>query len=126
MKKLQTFLATFILVAAGAFMFIPVSPVGAAGALEDVCKNNPGESAVCSNRDKKSSGDLVGSIVNTLLFVMGVVSVLAIIIGGFSYTISSGNAASVTKAKNTILYAIIGLVVSFSAYAIVNWVFKLF
>jgi ABC-type Fe3+ transport system permease subunit len=42
--------------------------------------------------------------------------------GGIRYTTSAGNQNSVTAAKNTILYAIIGLVVAVFAYAIVNWV----
>lgn len=125
MKKIQTLLATFILVAAGAFLLIPASPAGAAGALDSVCANNPGDSAVCNNKDD-SSGSLVGAIVNTLLFAVGAISVLAIIIGGILYVLSAGNSGSVTKAKNTIFYAIIGLVVAFLAYAIVNWVFNLF
>jgi hypothetical protein len=45
-----------------------------------------------------------------------------LIYGGIRYTTSGGNANSVTAAKNTILYAIIGLVVAIFAYAIVNWV----
>ena len=42
--------------------------------------------------------------------------------GGIRYTTSGGNANSVTAAKNTILYAVIGLIVAILAYAIVNWV----
>jgi hypothetical protein len=126
MKKIQTFLVAFLLVAMGAFVLIPVSSVGAAGVLDTVCASNPGDSAVCDNKDKTSSDSFVGAIVNTLLFLVGAVSVLSIIIGGILYVTSSGDSGNVTKAKNTILYAIVGLVVAFLAYAIVNWVFKLF
>lgn len=125
MKKIQTLVAAFLLVAAVAFLLIPASPAGAAGALDSVCANNPGDSAVCDNKDASSDG-FVGAIVNTLLFAIGAISVIAIIIGGILYVISAGNSGSVTKAKNTIFYAIIGLVVAFLAYAIVNWVFNLF
>lgn len=62
------------------------------------------------------------TIVNVLLFVIGAVSVIMIIIGGIRYTVSGGTSAEVTNAKNTIMYAIIGLVIAFLAYAIVNWV----
>ena len=125
MKKIQTFLVAFLLVAMGAFVLIPVSSVGAAGALDAICDENPGDSAVC---DKKgdTSESFVGAIVNTLLFLVGAVSVLSIIIGGILYVASSGDSGNITKAKNTILYAVIGLVVSFLAYAIVNWVLTLF
>jgi hypothetical protein len=57
-----------------------------------------------------------------MLYIIGAVSVIMLIYGGIRYTTSGGNANSVTAAKNTILYAIIGLVVAIFAYAIVNWV----
>jgi multisubunit Na+/H+ antiporter MnhB subunit len=62
------------------------------------------------------------TIVNVLLFVIGAISVIMLIIGGIRYTISAGDSGNVTAAKNTIMYAIIGLVIAFLAYAIVNWV----
>ena len=57
-----------------------------------------------------------------LLFIIGAISVIMLIIGGIRYTLSGGDSGNVTAAKNTILYAIIGLVVAFLAFAIVNWV----
>lgn len=62
------------------------------------------------------------TIVNVLLFIIGAICVIMLIWGGIRYTTSAGNAASVTAAKNTIMYAIIGLVIAFLAFAIVNWV----
>lgn len=62
------------------------------------------------------------TVVNVLLFVIGAVSVVMLIVGGIRYTLSAGNSSAVTAAKNTIMYAIIGLIVAFLAYAIVNWV----
>lgn len=62
------------------------------------------------------------TVVNVLLFVIGAVSVIMLIIGGIRYVVSAGNSTAVTGAKNTIMYALIGLVVAFLAYAIVNWV----
>jgi len=49
-----------------------------------------------------------------------------IIIAGIRFATSGSDASSVQSAKNTILYAVVGLVVAFLAYAIVNWVFNLF
>jgi multisubunit Na+/H+ antiporter MnhB subunit len=54
--------------------------------------------------------------------VLGFVAVVVIILGGVQYTTSSGDPAKVKKAKDTILYGIIGLVVALLAYAIVNFV----
>lgn len=65
---------------------------------------------------------VITTITNILLFVVGALSVIMIIIGGLRYAISGGNATAVTAAKNTILYAIVGLVVAFLAFAAVNFV----
>lgn len=62
------------------------------------------------------------TITNVLLFVLGAVSVIMIIIGGLRYVISGGNSTAVTAAKNTILYAIVGVIVALLAYAIINFV----
>jgi hypothetical protein len=62
------------------------------------------------------------TVVNVLLFVIGAVSVIMLIVGGIRYTVSAGDSGNVTAAKNTIMYAIIGLVIAFLAFAIVNWV----
>jgi multisubunit Na+/H+ antiporter MnhB subunit len=64
----------------------------------------------------------VQTIIGILSFVIGVVSVIMIIVGGIKYVLSNGDASQVTSAKNTILYAVIGLVVALLAYAIVNFV----
>lgn len=65
-------------------------------------------------------------IINILLFLIGAVSVIMIILGGIRYVLSNGEAAQITGAKNTILYAVIGLIVALLAYAIVNFVVKQF
>jgi len=66
--------------------------------------------------------DVFKTVVNVLLFVIGAIAVIMLIVGGLRYVLSAGNSTAVTAAKNTILYAIIGLVVAFLAYAIINWV----
>ncbi|MDN5275210.1 MAG: conserved rane protein of unknown function [Candidatus Saccharibacteria bacterium] len=61
-------------------------------------------------------------ITNVLLFIIGAISVIMLIIGGIRYVVSGGDSAAVTSAKNTILYAIVGIVVAILAYALVNFV----
>lgn len=68
------------------------------------------------------SDSIVSTIVNILLFIVGALSVIMLIVGGLRYVISGGNSTAVTAAKNTILYAIVGLVIAFLAYAAVNFV----
>lgn len=65
---------------------------------------------------------ILNNIINVALAVIGFVAVVMIIVGGFQYTTSAGDASKVTKAKNTILYGIIGVVVALLAFAIVNFV----
>ena len=62
------------------------------------------------------------TIINVVIGVVGFVAVAFIIFGGVQYTTSAGDPGKVKKAKDTILYGIIGLVVSMLAYAIVNFV----
>ena len=75
--------------------------------------------------DRKSlfgEGSIFNTVTNTLLFLVGVISVIMLIIGGIRYVISGGDQNAVTGAKNTILYAVIGIVVAFLAFAAVKFV----
>ncbi|MBR2641255.1 hypothetical protein IKD49_02245 [Candidatus Saccharibacteria bacterium] len=64
----------------------------------------------------------VTAIINAVIGVLGLVCVVVMIIGGVNYMTSSGDAAKVKKAKDTILYGLIGLVVCVLAFALVNFV----
>ena len=84
------------------------------------------ESAKGDGAADKIDGDngdaTVKNIVNLMLWIVGVVSVIMLIFGSFRYVISNGDSTKVTAAKNTIMYAVIGLVLAIFAYAIVNFV----
>lgn len=67
-------------------------------------------------------GGVFSTVANILLFLVGAVAVIMLIIGGLRYVTSNGDQNAVTGAKNTILYAIIGIVVAFLAYAGVQFV----
>lgn len=65
------------------------------------------------------------SITKALQLVFGLagaMAVIIVIIGGFNYTTSQGDPQKTSKAKNTILYALIGLVICISAFTIVSFV----
>ena len=64
----------------------------------------------------------VNTIINVVIGILGLVCVVVMIIGGVNYMTSSGDTGKVKKAKDTILYGVIGLVVCALAFAIVNWV----
>jgi hypothetical protein len=61
-------------------------------------------------------------VANTILYIVGIISVVMLIYGGLRYVVSGGDNKKVTDAKNTIMYAIIGLIIALLSYAIVNFV----
>jgi hypothetical protein len=65
---------------------------------------------------------IIATVINLFSLVVGVVAVIMIIIGGLKYITSGGDSGNVTGAKNTILYAVIGLVVVALAQIIVRFV----
>ena len=66
------------------------------------------------------------TVTNVMLFLIGAISVVMLIYGGIRYTISQGDTTAVTNAKNTIMYAVIGIVIAILAFAIVNFVVTTF
>ena len=84
--------------------------------------------ALC-NTDNKSTEEAknetkaeANKIINLIIGIVGLLAVIFIIIGAFQFTTSAGDARKTQQAKNTITYAIIGLVIALLAYAIVNFV----
>jgi len=66
-------------------------------------------------------GNILGQIINFLLVWAAAIALLFIILGGFRYIFSMGNPEGVEKARNTVLYAILGLILIFVAYLIVAY-----
>lgn len=124
-----------------ALLAVPVFALGVAGvampvtthalSLSDGATNAKGddqspclfgtEGAACQGKEP-----IFKTITNVLLFIIGAVSVIMLVIGGIRYTVSAGDSKAVTDAKNTILYAIVGIVVSILAYAVVNFIISSF
>jgi len=76
--------------------------------------------------DVTGDGGVFQKITDVLLFIIGAISVIMLIIGGIRYVISGGDSSAVTAAKNTILYAIVGIIVALLAYALVHFVLTSF
>ena len=96
----------------------------AAGTANALTLEEGAQAARCDGCPEDLFGDtgVFKQITNTILYGVGVVAVIVLIIGGIRYLISGGDAKKVTDAKNTILYAIIGLVIALLSFAIVNFV----
>lgn len=105
--------------AATALLLLDLSQAHAIGTISD------GAGAA---RGQEQPVDLFGDmgvfskISSVLLFIVGAIAVIMIVIGGLRYVISGGDASQVQSAKNTILYALVGVIVAILAYAAVNFV----
>lgn len=85
------------------------------------------QGAACSQGDSQAENLFANKgvftvIANTLIFLVGAISVIFIIIGGLRYVTSNGDSKNVTAAKDTILYAIIGVIVAVVSFAAVQFV----
>lgn len=82
------------------------------------------ESGECndSGQGDGSFSSIIKKVIDIFSIVVGAVSVIMVIIGGFRYIVSAGDSNGVSGAKNTILYAVIGLVIVLFAQIIVRFV----
>lgn len=134
MKKLQKLLSSALMVPAfalGVGLFAGAVPAYAAfdmglqdGANAAQGKDQQGDAA--SLFGEGGQGGIFRTITNVMLFVIGAISVIMLIVGGIRYVVSGGDSTKVQEAKNTILYAIVGVVVAILAYAVVNFVIQSF
>ena len=113
-------------------LIIPIMALGVSAALQinnvnvvratDMTLSSGVSSSQGDDVPQDLAGDVFKNVVNILLFIIGAVSVIMLIYGGIRYTTSGGNANSVTAAKNTIMYSIVGLVIAILAFAVVQFV----
>ena len=91
----------------------------------NICSEENQNSVYCQNKDSGEGqvNGIIKTIVEVLLMAVGAISIIMIVIGGILFALSSGDAQKAAKARSTILYAVVGLIVSIFASAIVNFVF---
>ncbi len=131
-QKLKS--ALLSIVAAGLVavpVFAPVAVIAAPDINNGLCQGANLEASKngvdCNIQDNTDEGvdkinDVIRIVIDIFSLVVGVVAVIMIIIGGLKYITSGGDSGNITGAKNTILYAIIGLVVVALAQFIVKFV----
>lgn len=115
-KKLQLQLNRFRVLALS-LVLMPATAMAATST--SACNGAKAVGGECDDKGLKTSLDAVFS---TLFYVIGAVAVLIIILGGIYYITSTGDAARIKRAKDTVLYAVIGLVLTILARAIVGFV----
>lgn len=119
MKKITLFIATLAIVL-GVSGSLLASDTALAVNVFDQCAGNA-DSAVCKSQGD-SATSMVQIVINLLLYVLGIIAVIMIVVGGIRYTTSNGNASQIKEAKDTILYSVVGLIVAMLSFAIVNFV----
>jgi hypothetical protein len=121
--KIKLLLSSLAIAVAG--LFAVSAPVAAQTPEQLACQGSGGSwsGTKCIHGTRTVVGT-VKSVGNILIFITGAIAVLMIIVGGLRYTLSGGDQGSLTSAKNTILYAVVGLVVAIAAYAVVNFVLR--
>ncbi len=127
LKKIATtFTAVALLLAPSAVLLPSVAHAQIASNVCDGLKTTYSDTASaptdCATEGDSSFASLMAKVINIFSVVVGSVSVIMIIIGGFRYIISGGDSGGVTAGKNTILYAIVGLVIVLFSQVIVRFV----
>lgn len=125
-KTIKTFIFAALLAVGVATPFFVGDAAFAVNPIQSACSSSGSASSLCEDSEGNSVESVVQIIVNVLLFIIGLISVIMIIVGGLRYATSGGNASSVSAAKNTILYAVIGLAIALFSFAIVSWVTNTF
>ena len=121
MKKSIISIAIMICAVFGASVLSTASLSGSASAQISEGINTATTSEM---KGKSIDGDngLVKTVVNVLLWAVGVLSVIMIIFSGFRYITSAGDASKTKSAQSALTYSVVGLIVAIMAYAIVNMV----
>ncbi|MEO6513584.1 MAG: hypothetical protein ABIR37_02730 [Candidatus Saccharimonadales bacterium] len=111
-------------------MLAPAPAMAATNLFHDACSNAGAKSsAVCADGQTTSnpltgSNGLIIKITRVIAFVAGAAAVIIIMLSGFRYVTSSGDATKATQARNGIIYALVGLIVIISAQFIISLVVR--
>lgn len=127
MKRLHKILGTLMVVTSlaltgGSLMAVADAPATRADTIDDIRKGVTGSGGTGAKNQGSQVAVIIRTVVNILLFLIGAFAVIMIVIAGFRFVGSNGDANTVSSARNTVLYAVIGLIVAFLAYALVNFI----
>lgn len=110
----------------GALFF---APMAGAQLLDPVCEDTP-QATVCQENTPQSHGDnriygpngILTRVAKIISYIVGITSVIVVIIGGLKYITSNGDPKTVNSAKDTVLYAMVGLIVTGISQGIIIFV----
>ena len=89
---------------------------------DDLTDDELREAAGCDVEENKTLMPIAVNIIQVVLSIVGIMAVAVIIYGGFTYMTSLGDASKVQRAKNAILYGVVGMVVALLAFTVVHFV----
>lgn len=128
--KINIIAAIFILVAACGASIVMSPSLSAQGIKSQICGGS--DLSLAEQKDSTACADnaaatgtldtLIKNIVNVLSVIIGILAVIFIIIAGFKFITSGGDSGKVTSARNTVIYAIVGLIIVALAQVIVRFV----
>lgn len=117
----------------GGMVFTTAAPVHATEAEKELCQGagltwegSAAKGRCVNNQGGPSVQATIQNVVDVLTFLIGAIAVIMIVIGGLRYVLSGGDSSATKSAKDTIIYASVGLVVTVMAYAIVRFVIQSF
>ncbi len=121
LKKIRNAIMVLTIALGG---FVMVAPAVVAAPIDEICSGVAvaGGGTGCEPGEGPDVESVVGKVVNILSWVVGIIAVIMIIIGGIKYVTSSGDSNNINSAKNTILIAVVGLVVVALAQVVVRFV----
>lgn len=125
MKKIISSIAAFALTVLGMGALatsVVTTPVYADSVSTDAADQFLDDAGGSSGMTQEGLSSVIGTIINFVLGIVGMICVVIIIVGGITYATSQGDAGKVSKATKTLLYGVVGLVVCLLAFAIVNFV----
>jgi hypothetical protein len=121
MNRIKNLFLAFVATLTFAMPALVPATVGAASIDEGICSGITAVSGDCKGSGDGTAGlqKIIEKVINLLAYVIGAIAVFMVIFGGFKYLMSGGDSGKVTEAKNTILYALLGLAVVIFAKALV-------
>jgi hypothetical protein len=122
LKRIMLLVLSFVSLSASALAVQAPVSVSAATPQDEVCKGIGAAdgSGGCSQDGMLTS--VVRNVINIFSIVIGIVAVIMIMVGGFKYITAAGDSGNITSAKQTVIYALIGLVVAALAQFLVQFV----
>jgi hypothetical protein len=120
-RQLYTFASALMLALSVAFP-AALQHVAAQTSADQVCAGIATASGTGCNGSNTTLNKVVAAGVNILSVAIGITAVVMIMVAGFKYITAGGDAGSISSAKNTIIYAIVGLVIVALAQSIVRFV----